>query len=139
VFDGLEECEVVTATSVLTGVVVGLTCGWALRRLRASPVAQSILALQLGWMFGGFAAGLISMMRSSQREGILAISVGLSELMVLIFVVAVLGGAIHCILGLVARGKPTLLRNRPVFLGLIGGVCGSLAAARSGLGHALQP
>ncbi len=127
------------AMPIAIGLTVGLGCGWALKWLDLCPVVQSILALQLSWLFASLLSAVARAIWISHRHGIAAVSFSLPEVIVVMGGLAALGGAVHGMLGVLLKGRPGLLQRRSVILGSIGGLCGSAAGALSGAGHALQP
>ena len=122
-----------TASLLVLGLGIGATVGWPLQSLSVKPVVQSVLAMQLSWMFASFASGLIAMMRASSRGGgIVALSFGLSEILLTTIFVAVVAAGLHALLGWGAAASTGLLARRAVVLGCVGGACGALLAAPIG-------
>ena len=88
------------ALLLLLGLVIGIVVGWLLQRLDVQPVVRSIFAMELSWMFAVVAGGLIWMMlQASSREGIVAISFGLTEIMLTLLTVAFVAAGIPRIAG----------------------------------------
>jgi hypothetical protein len=122
-----------TALFLVLGLVIGIVVGWPLQQLNVKPVVRSILAMQLSWMFAALACGLIWMLQVSSREGVVALSFGLSEIMLTVLPVALVAAGIHALLGRVAAtASPGVVRNRAIILGSIGGICGALLAGPFG-------
>jgi hypothetical protein len=92
------------------------------------PIAQSILAMQLGWMFAALVCGVIWMLHRLPEEGVVALSFGMYESIVALLPVAIVGGLIHVGLGRATRGRGTVAINRGLILGAIGGLCGALSS-----------
>lgn len=121
-----------TASLFLLGLGIGVIVGWPLQRLKTKPLVQSVLAMQLRWMLAAFACGLIWMMQASRSEGVVALSFGLSEMMLTILPVALVAAGIHALLGRVAAVSTGVMRNRAIIVGAIGGVCGALVSGPFG-------
>jgi hypothetical protein len=121
-----------TASFLLLGLGIGVVIGWPLQRLNTKPLVQSILAMQLSWMFAALVCGLLWVMAATRNGGVGALSFGLSEIMLTILPVALVAAGIHALLGRVATARPSILKNRAIILGSIGGVCGAMLSGPFG-------
>jgi hypothetical protein len=123
--------------AVLIAIVVGFATGYLAQRVPVAPVLQSAGAAVVGMLLASLAAGMIWLLRPSPDAGVLAVSIGIAEGVLIGLAVAFVAGVIHAILGW--AGHAALASHRGILLGLLGALYGAIASM-SGFGavHALK-
>lgn len=112
--------------ALVLGLVSGAACGLAMKRVDVHPVVASDLSATASPLLGITAMLVVWYSKPGGfGSGFLAIGIGLGNLLwLVVFLGAVL--ALHAALGFVP--EPVHI-HRPVVLGALGGVCGSLSVA----------
>ena len=114
---------------VAIGVILGGVLGFALEKLVARPIVQSMIAMPVGWALGSFAAAVVWLTRPSPGgSDVRAISGGLAEVALSLLIILGLSATIHAALGWAGTSlHPALSTHRAMVLGILGAVCGTIS------------
>jgi hypothetical protein len=123
-------------TSAFVGVAIGAGVGWVLQRLGGRLATSSVGAMLLGWLLGAITAAVLHLEFPPRQFDVLAVSFGLVEAVVGILLAVALALGVHTAMGWLASWAPTVALNRPLLLGGLGGLLGSLSFGSSwGITH----
>jgi len=124
----------VRVAGVILAIGLGLASGWLVHRIPIRPIAQDIGATLIGWVVGCFTVGAVAFVwliffhLEAERGGLGAVSLGLSETIVIGLPIAVLL-AIVARTALARTGPARLASQSPILLGGLGALLGALWVA----------
>jgi len=118
-----------TTLSIISGLVIGLACGWACQYwLGKRPVLQSIAAMVSAFVLASIVPAVLWLLYPPADADILAVAFGFTEAAITAAGVAVIAVVLHFCSDR-SLGASPVLAWRPLILGALAGTYSAAAAA----------
>jgi hypothetical protein len=113
------------------GIALGVAVGYVVERVPVAPVLRSVAAAWTSMVLGAIAMLMAWPMfpRQTPDAGVVGFAVGSGSLVQLVGVPCVLAAVLHIVLGQFKNVAPSLIGHRPIVLGCLGALCGTLSLA----------